>query len=143
MRTLIALAALIALPTLAADDIHVERAQEATNPLYEPESAAQDPGTSGPASGQKASGGERETKRTPNSSKAHKKGYDHYSSQSDRSKSTMQKARHDAMQTSPRNSESKVEVRGWDPDKKEASEKGAEKKVKIPALDGSSKEPSN
>ena len=56
---------------------------------------------------------------------------------------TMQKARHDSMQASPGSSDSKVEVRGWDPEKKEAKKKGEARKVKIPALDGSSKEGSD
>lgn len=73
-------------------------------------------------------GGAAEARQEPDGTKAHKKGYDHYSSQSDGAESTMQKARHDAMQTSPRNGESKVEVRGWDPEKKEAIEESAEKK---------------
>ncbi len=58
----------------------------------------------------------------------------------DEAKAPMQKARHDAMQASPDKSDSKVEVRGWDPEKKEAIKKDATRKVKIPALDGSSKE---
>ncbi len=65
------------------------------------------------------------------------------STDGDEAKSTMQKARHDAMQASPGESDSKVEVRGWDAEKKEAVEKDAARTVEIPAHDGSSKEGSD
>jgi hypothetical protein len=82
-----------------------------------------------------------DAEQTPVEPKLQKKGYDYYKNQADTAnsarstRSTMQKARHDAMRASPPDNKSEVEVRGWDPEAKDAL-----RKSQIPAPDGSSKE---